>query len=259
MQLTVLGCWAPYPAAGEACSGYLIQHGETSIMLEAGNGSFSKLGKHIDFRRLGAVIISHLHPDHYMDLFCLRHAIAGAIRDGKRTGPLALFLPNRPEEDYQRLAEYTDAFVVNPIEELPEINLTNETKVRRAHIGMLDLAFMPTYHPLPGYAVSIDSGEGRLVFSSDTAKIKGLVDIAKDADLFLCEASGLDKDEQFVEKGHLTARQAGEVAREAGARRLVITHFYPEYDVNELVVQASEGYGKTVLPAKEGAKFEIKR
>ena len=94
MQLTVLGCWAPYPAPGGACSGYLVQHGETSIMLEAGNGSFSRLCKFMDLNHLAAVIVTHWHPDHYVDLFCIRHDIAKAIRDGKRTGPLALFYLN---------------------------------------------------------------------------------------------------------------------------------------------------------------------
>lgn len=259
MQLTVLGCWAPYPAADGACSGYLIQHGETSIMLEAGNGSFGKLCKHIDFRRLAAVIVTHLHPDHYMDLFCLRHAILGALREGKRTGPLALFVPNRPEREYNRLADFTDAFIINPIEELPQVDLTIDTKVRRSHVGLLDLAFMPNCHPLPAYAVSIDSGQGRLVFSGDTAKTEGLIELARGADLFLCEASGLDKDIEFVRNAHLTARQAGELAKAADARRLVITHFYPEYDIYELGAQASAGYGKMAILAKEDAKFDIKR
>jgi ribonuclease BN (tRNA processing enzyme) len=257
MQLTVLGCWAPYPAPGGACSGYLIQHSETSILLEAGNGSFGKLQKHLDFRRLAAVIITHLHPDHYMDLFCLRHAIVGAIRDGMRTGPLALFVPNRPVVDYERLAEYTDAFIINPIENLPLVQ-TNNIDVRQARVGMMQLHFAVNYHPLPAYAVSIDSGEGRLVFSGDTARTRQLEQLATGADLFLCEASGLDQDIEFVKSGHLTARQAGELARDAGIKRLVITHFYPEYDINKLGAEASAGFGKVALLAKEETKYDIK-
>ena len=91
MEITVLGCWAPYPRAGGACSGYLIRGGGQNILLEAGNGSLSRLMGFLDFRRLDAVIISHLHPDHYLDLFPLRHAIEGARRDGSRAGPLNSF------------------------------------------------------------------------------------------------------------------------------------------------------------------------
>ncbi|MBO8138115.1 MAG: MBL fold metallo-hydrolase [Desulfotomaculum sp.] len=257
MQLTVLGRYAPYPAPGGACSGYLIQNGETSIMLEAGNGSFSKLCKHIDFRRLAAVVVTHLHPDHYMDLFCLRHAIAAAIREEKRTGPLALFLPSQPEEEYQRLAQYTDAFIVNSIETLPKVELDNSIQVYRSRVGRLQLEFVPNYHPIPAYAVSIECERGRLVFSGDTARTRELEEIARGADLFLCEASGLDKDIEFVRSGHLTARQAGELAKKAGVRKLVITHLYPEYSINDLSTQASEGFGRAVVVAKEDAKYDL--
>lgn len=258
MQLTVLGCWAPYPIAGGACSGYLIEHGETSLMLEAGNGSFSKLQKHIDYTRLAAVIVTHLHPDHYLDLFCLRHAIAGAIRTGNRTGPLALFVPSEPIDLYQQLCKYTEAFIVNPIEKLPLLEINNGVQVYQSRVGMLQLQFVPNQHPLPAYGVSIDSGQGRLVFSGDTARTKELVALTKQADLFLCEASGLDQDLEFVRGCHLTARQAGEMAKEAKARQLVITHFYPPYDLNELGKQATEGFGKMALLAKEDAKYDIK-
>ncbi|MEG6614948.1 MBL fold metallo-hydrolase [Peptococcaceae bacterium 1198_IL3148] len=259
MQLTVLGCWAPYPAPGGACSGYLIQNGETFIMLEAGNGSFGKLQKQLDFRRLAAVIITHLHPDHYLDLFCLRHAIAGAIRDGQRTGPLALFVPNKPTADFERLAQYTDAFIINPIEDLPLVQLTDDIRVRQARVGMMQLQFATNYHLLPAYAVSVDGGQGKLVFSGDTARTKDLAQLAAGADLFLCEASGLDKDIEFVKSGHLTARQAGELAREVGAKKLMITHFYPEYDLNTLGAQASAAFGKAVMLAKEEAKYDIRK
>ena len=88
MELVVLGCWAPYPRAGGACSGYLIRAGGLNILLEAGNGSLSRLMTFIDFRYLDAVIVTHLHPDHYLDLFPLRHAVEGARRDGSRSVPL---------------------------------------------------------------------------------------------------------------------------------------------------------------------------
>ena len=91
MKLTVLGCWAPYPKAGGACPGYLVQVGETNILLDCGNGVLSNLQRHLDFRSLNAVIISHLHPDHFADLFCLRHAIEGARRTDSNIKALPLY------------------------------------------------------------------------------------------------------------------------------------------------------------------------
>ncbi|MTI81706.1 MAG: MBL fold metallo-hydrolase [Firmicutes bacterium] len=259
MQLTILGRNAPYPAPGGACSGYLIQNGQTSIMLEAGNGSFGKLCKHVDFRRLAAVVITHLHPDHCMDLHCLRHAIAGAIRDQKRTGPLALFIPKQPDEKFQQFAKYKDAFIINAIEDMPQVNIGGGTQAHRARVGRLQLEFTPNNHPLPAYAVSIEDEKGRMVFSGDTARTKQLEDLARGANLFLCEASGLDKDVDFVKKGHLTARQAGELAKAAGVKKLVITHLYPEYSINDLTIQASEGFQNAAAVAKEDAKYNVSK
>lgn len=258
MQLTVLGCWSPYPIPGGACSGYLIEYGETSLMLDAGNGSFSQLQKHIDYSRLAAVIVTHLHPDHYLDLFCLRHAITDAIRDGRRPGPLALFLPQQPAAEYQELSRYTDAFIINPIERLPLIDVGAEIKAYQSRVGILQLQFTPNEHPLPAYAVAIDCGQGRLVFSGDTAPTKELVTLANKADLFLCEASGLDQDRDFARGCHLTARQAGKIARDAQVGQLLITHFYPQYDLKTLQAQAAAGFGSHVLLAVEGAKYQIK-
>jgi len=120
MKLTVLGCWAPYPRAGGACSGYLVQVGETNILLECGNGVLSNLQKYLDFRSLDGVIISHLHPDHVMDLFCLRHAVEGARRTDSRLSTIPLYLPAHPNEESAKLAGFSKAFEAKEIEQLPQ-------------------------------------------------------------------------------------------------------------------------------------------
>ncbi|MDO7786328.1 MBL fold metallo-hydrolase [Desulforamulus aquiferis] len=248
MKLTVLGCWAPYPRVSGACSGYLLQDKGKNLLIEAGNGVLSRLIQHIDLQELDAVIISHLHPDHIMDIYCLRHAVESANREGRMNKLLPLYLPSGPAEDFNRITSFTKAFKINIIDHLLE--------PREETIAGLKVSFMPALHNLPCYSMKIE-GSKRFVFSGDTAYNPNLVKFTAGAEVFLCEASGLDKDAEYLKENHLTARQAGELAREAGVKELMITHFYPEYILSELQNQAEQGFGQKVLLAREGANLEF--
>ncbi|MEW6064113.1 MAG: MBL fold metallo-hydrolase, partial [Bacillota bacterium] len=111
-------------------------------------------------------------------------------------------------------------------------------------------------HNLPAYSISIE-GSKRFVYSGDTAYQEELIKLAAGADLFLCEASGLEQDMEYLQENHLTARQAGQLAKAAGVKRLMITHFYPEYVLSELQKQAEEGFSRGTELAREGATVEF--
>lgn len=248
MKLTVLGCWAPYPRVSGACSGYLLQDHGKNLLIDVGNGVLSKLLQHINIEDLDAVILSHLHPDHIMDIYCLRHAIESANREGRMNRLMPLYLPSGPAEDFERIKGFTKAFEIHLIDELPE--------PKTSTIATLQVQFVPGKHNLPAYGISI-TGSKRWVFSGDTAYNEGLIGLAKGADFFLCEASGLDNDADYLKENHLTARQAGELAKNAGVKRLMITHFYPEYVLSQLQQQAEETFGQTVELAREGATILV--
>ncbi len=252
MNVTVLGCWAPYPRAGGACSGYLLRDGETLVLLEAGNGSFSRLAGLVDFRTLSAVVVSHFHLDHCADLFCLRHALKGARRDGSRSEPLALFVPGEPRDEFERLARDDEAFAVRTIESLPR---KGERGVAAA--GSLEIEFLPTRHSLPGYGVAVSGAGGRFVYSGDTAHFPELAGYWEGAGLLLCEATGLARDAAQLKAVHLTSVQAGELARASRASRLVLTHFWPEYDPAALAAEAADAFGGPVLAAHEGETYGL--
>ena len=261
MKITVLGCWAPYPRAGGACSGYLLEGGGVRIMLEAGSGTLSRLMQHVDFRTLDAVIVTHLHHDHYLDLFPLRHAIEGARLDGSRDKPLDLYIPPEPAVEFSQMTDYHKAFQVFSIESLAEAKITSGFTAKALDLGNLTLRFVATKHLLPGYAVSfqeIGGTSGKFVFSGDTAPTDQLTALAQAADLFLCEASGLDSDEKAMAEIHCTAGQAGEIARTAGVKRLLLTHFWPEYHLAELQRMAETKFGSGVDLASEGTTYYIK-
>lgn len=256
MEIIVLGCWAPYPRGGGACSGYLLRAGGLNIVLDAGNGSFSRLREFIDFRLLDGVIITHLHHDHYLDLFPLRHAVEGARRAGERTGPVKLAAPSFPEQAYRELAGYKDAYEITSIESLPGETLDSGLQALRLDWGGLAIQFVSARHSVPAYSIRVEE-EGRFVFSGDTARTQDIIKLAAGADLFLCEASGLESDAEYLKDSHLTARQAGEIAKQAGVKRLLLTHFWPEYEPAELCRQAAGAFGKPVRAAVEREIYKV--
>ncbi len=255
MRLTVLGCWAPYTPADGACSGYLLQDGGANIILDLGHGAFSRIGHFVHHADIKVVVITHLHPDHYVDLHCLRHATKGALRDGLRRNRIKLFIPSEPDYIFKELQYCSDAFEVMPIENLPIEKLPSGAKVRQAEIGAVNVSFLPVRHStMSAYALGI-KGSGYLVYSGDAVPSKELTEFAEKAGIFLCEASGLDKDLDTFKEMHFTARQAGELAAQAKVKELILTHFYPEYDLEQIRSQAQEGYGRPVVLAREGDTY----
>lgn len=256
MKLTVLGCWAPYPRAGGACSGYLVQTADKNILLECGNGVLSNLQKYIDFRRLDAVIVSHLHPDHYMDLYCLRHAIEGARRLNKDLQTVPLIIPQNPEQPFNQLQGYTNAFKVTPVEHLT-LSSIGGREVYRFALGNTEIFMIKTDHPLPAYALLLKENETKMFFSADTKWCNYLPGFAEGANICLCEASVIEEDSEYADVGHLTAKQAGRLASQAGAGKLIITHFWPEYELSTIKSEAEAEFGRSVIIATEGLQVDV--
>lgn len=241
MRLLVLGRNGPFPAPGEACSGYLLEAGGWGFLLECGNGVLGRLQLHLSLERLRAVVISHLHPDHTSDLFVLRYALEGERRRGRRADPLPVWAPPEPEEEFRRLP-YKDAYEVRPYR-----------PGEAFEIGPFRVLSAPARHFIPAAALRVESGGRALAFSSDTGPSAAVAGLARGADLLLCEANLLEGESE----GHLNGRQAGELAREAGVRRLVLTHFYPGTPLEELALRAGEAFGAPVEVAEEGKWYAV--
>lgn len=261
MEIIVLGCWAPYPAPGEACSGYLVKVGQKSFLLDCGNGVLGKLQEHLDFRTLEAVFISHLHPDHYLDLYPLRHAIEGSLRDGTRDSKLKLFLPSHPRETFIELYKFKTAFEIIPIETL---NVVEKLKTEEIREYKFDdecvIKFFPTQHPLLTYSIAIEKRgyrPKRFVYSGDTGPKPSLVDFWQQANLLLIEASLQETHQELTKLGHLTAKEAGRLAQAAQVEGVVLTHFWPEFDLQITATEAREGFNQEVELARTGAKYII--
>ena len=229
MKLTILGNNGPFPGAGGACSGYLARDGGTNILIDCGNGVLANLQKFIRFEELDAIILTHLHSDHVSDMQVLKYAVQIKRKRGQMDKLLEVYAPPEPAEEYSRL-DVKDAFLLRTISE--------DTVLK---IGNIKLTFAQMKHPSMDFAVAMECDGKKFVFSGDTSWTKAIISFASGADLLMLDAGLLEKD--FTEgAAHLTAAQCGVVAKEAGAGKLLLTHFWPDYDVNDLLEEARRSF-----------------
>jgi ribonuclease BN (tRNA processing enzyme) len=242
VELTVLGCSGSYGApAGGACSGYLVRAGDANIWMDCGNGTFANLQQHIDPAELSAVVISHGHADHSVDLYGL-HVM---YRYGLEMRGLPLYVPEGLEPVLEGLVgSFGDTFEWNEVGEGDS-----------AKVGEAALRFSRTDHPPPTVAVEIAHGGKRLVYTADTGPGWSVDAFGAGADLVLSEATYLHDDIRVPI--HYSARQAGGFARDAGARHLVITHLWPTLDPVASVEEASDAYGDAVTLAAPHSVMHI--
>jgi ribonuclease BN (tRNA processing enzyme) len=263
VRITVLGKSPSWQDAGGACSGYLVQEGETHVLVDCGNGVFGKLRQVLDYVAVDAVLVSHLHADHFLDLVPYAYALTYAPRqqpvpvDGwpgtEHPARPQLFAPHGAAQTFRRIvgtwgAEdlVDNAFAIQEYAPADEIA-----------IGALRVRFHEVPHFLPTCAIELrGAGTSRFTYGADSAPNDALVDFAQGTDLLMVEAT-LPRPERGGVRGHLTPAEAGEHGRRAGAKRLVITHFSDEMDERWARNEAERTFGGPVSVAREGSVFEI--
>lgn len=247
MKLKILGTQSPYNTPGHNCPGFLIQEGQNRLMLDSGSGSHSLLNFPNDLQNL-SVILTHLHRDHYNDIFNLQYSSFVFHNQKRLDKPINIILPATPVSIHDDILSEDNAFAT-----YETIDSSSNMK-----IGSMNVSFCPTNHPVETYGVKVKCGNRTIVYTSDTsysAKSK-LVDFSKGADLLICEASLL-KEHGFPEiNAHLTAEQAAIIAKEAGVKGLILTHFWPEEPIEKYVQEAKQVF-PNVIPAVEGLSIDI--
>jgi ribonuclease BN (tRNA processing enzyme) len=264
MRLTILGKSPSWQDAGGACSGYLIEEDGVCVVLDCGNGVFSKLRRFRDYTRVDAVVISHLHADHFLDLVPFSYALTYAPR--QQPVPVdrwpgvdcpacpRLITPRGSRDTYRRVVgAWGNEDLIENAFALEEYEPSATPRV-----GPLKFTFQSVPHFTETFAIRIESGSGdaKLVFGADSRPTDDLVEFARDCDLLLVEAT-LPRPERSGERGHLTPREAGEHARAAGAGRVVLTHISDELDELWARNEAMAGFGGPVEVAREGSTYAL--
>ena len=256
--MTVLGKSPAWADAGGACSGYLVESGDTCVLLDCGPGVLGKLREVRDYATVDAIVLSHLHADHMLDIVPFASALiygprwAGG-RDG-RPRPV-LHAPPGSGDAFTVVCEGSGMFG-NHVEDAFELREYDPAETLT--IGPLSVRFRPVPHFVPAQAVDLADADGRMTFSSDCGPNADLCDFARDTDLLLIEASVTEEDAaEGGERGHLTPREAGEHGRRAGARRVVLTHVTDELDADVVLEQAATAYGAPVELAAELAMYDV--
>jgi len=262
VRITVLGKSPSWQDAAGACSGYLVQEGVFRLLLDCGNGVFSKLRGICDYVDVDAVVISHLHADHILDLVPFSYALSYAPRQQ----PVAvggwpgtddparpdLYVPDGGQEVLRRIVGcWGNEDLIETAFALHEYAPADELA-----IGPLGARFCRVPHYLATNAVELSSHGSRFTFSADCSPNSELVQFASDTDVLLIEAT-LPRPERTGVRGHLTPREAGEHGRRARARRLVLTHYSDELDAEWARAEAAHSFGGPVELAQEGAVYMV--
>ena len=234
MRLTVIGSGTSQPQVETPASGLLVETDETALLVDCGQGTIRQLMGIRDPRELDAIVIGHMHADHYIDLVSLRYLLPW---EGVAAEHLPVLLPPGGKARLDALASaiserprfFDDAYSV--LEYDPD---------HRLHVGDLTLSFVPGHHYVPAWGCVVVGPDGeRLAISGDTGPSDAFVAAARDADLAVVEATLADAAFDDPRRGHMTPEEAIELADRAGARQVVLVHFRAE--LQERVDRACAG------------------
>jgi len=252
MRMTVIGCAGSYPGPESAASCYLLEEehgGRTwSVLLDLGNGALGSLQRYADAAAIDAVFLSHLHADHCLDL-CGYYV----MRKYHPDGALPRIPVWGPDDTARRMAKAYD------LDEDPGMNEEFDFipyGPDAVHHGPFKITVRTVVHPVTAYALRIEAGGRTLAYSGDSGVCHGLEDTARDADLFLCEASFLDGANNPPDL-HLTGGEAGQMATRAGVRRLVLTHVPPWHSAQAMLDEAARTYTGPLELAAAGKTYEV--
>lgn len=253
MRVTVLGKSPSWQDAGGACSGYLLQDDGVSVLIDCGNGVFSKLRQFVDYTEVDAVVLSHLHADHFLDLVPFAYGLT--LPPGERRRP-TLHLPPGGAAELDRITTIwgsdglvAEAFEINEYERAASLEL-----------GPLEARLHPVPHFAETHAVELRSpGGGSLLYGSDCRAGEEIVAAAEGVDVLVAEAT-LPASESRVpvaERGHMSAADAGAVAADAGVGSLILTHFSDMLDPVRLLADAGERFDGPVELARGGLEVYL--
>lgn len=296
VEVNVLGTCGGYARRGRACSGYLIRSSGSNLLVDIGNGVLSNLQNFINFFDVNAIALSHMHPDHYADIFSIFTAIRffpvglEPIPVLAPSGAFDLISPvlsSDARKAFLKVFRWMEWIESAGIED-KGIGSVGEGKSGQGIDSMttdghefrgkavdedadksleyisaapvrlsgFDILSARVNHPLEALGFRVEVEDKVIAYSGDSDVCDALVMLARGADLFICEATFTH---QIGEKGggHLFAAEAGRIAERAGVKRLLLTHIWPLFDEGIAAEEAKEEFGGIVEVAREGMRIEV--
>ncbi|HKB30986.1 MAG TPA: MBL fold metallo-hydrolase [Streptosporangiaceae bacterium] len=248
MRLTVVGYAGSFPGPDSPASCYLLEAEGFRMVLDLGSGALGPLQRHVRLNDVDAVCISHLHVDHYMDM--CPYWVVRNYAPGGTPPPIPVY---GPAGTANRLAL---AYGLDPDPGMTRVFDFVTLSPGRREIGPFSVTAGHVNHPVETFGFRIEYGGRALAYSADTGESATLAELARSADVLLCEASFIDRP-GLPANLHLTGRGAGEHAARAGAGHLVLTHLTPGNDPACTLAEAQSAFGGTVSLASADRVIDL--
>lgn len=231
MKLTLLGIWGPFPIGGGGCSSYLVEDGDTKILLDCGSGALSKLRDlYPDSLSLDAIVLSHVHADHAGEIDLFRYM----LEFGQLKAPLKVFSPETDRLQY------------------PVFDAEKSFDGMQISAGSLTLRFTAVRHAVPTMGVRITDADGHsLFYTGDTGWFEGLIDAVSGSDLLLADACLRDESNEKALRNHMTVAQVLSLRQQADCKAAILTHLFSDGAPYPPLIDRHTQY------AVEGTVYEI--
>jgi ribonuclease BN (tRNA processing enzyme) len=250
MRLTVVGCSGSFPGPESPASCYLLEADGFRLLLDVGSGSVGHLQRYVDLRDVDAALVSHLHPDHCIDLLSLY--VARTYDPRRHFRRLLVQVPSGGAEHLARAYGRAEGDGLAGTYDFAEWSAAPH------QVGPFTVTGFPMAHPVETWGMRVEHDGRVLAYSGDTGPCDNLVELCRDADLALLESSfEADRDTQAPKDLHLTGGEAGDAAAQAGARRLVLTHLPPWNDPDVSRRAAEAAFGRPVELAAPGSTYDV--
>jgi len=249
MKLTIVGASGTFPGPHSGCSSYLLEEDGFRLLLDVGNGSTGALQAACGLLGPDAVIVSHLHGDHYLDLITYTYA-----RRYHPEGQAPLLPVYGPSDIREQVIGAYGRDVSDLLDEVYVFNSIDHDQ--KIGVGPFEVDLRRVNHPVETYGMRVSAGGRTLTYSADTGESSTIVDLAKNVDIFLCEASYLDGEDNPPDI-HLTGKQAAQYATQADVQRLLLTHLVPWGDKTRTLAEADAAYSGELLVARPLDLYDV--
>ena len=250
--VTILGSGTCTPSLDRSACALLVETGRQKLLLDMGPGTIRRLTENgTSLHQITHILLSHFHPDHAGELaaFLFASKYGG---NAPRTSPLNLIAGKGIHDFFSRLSAVYPGWIELG-NGLLTISAMGNRQIDRLEFEAFSILSAPMRHNPESIAFRIETRDGRaIVYSGDTDENDALTDIAKGADLFVCESAFPD---DAKVPGHLTPSLAGKAAAAAGVRHLVLTHFYPACDKTDIESQCRKNYKGRLTLARDLLKI----